>query len=355
MKRPHPDNSNSGKITKTTNNKYKYSPLNDLKLPKVNTYAVIADISAAYFHGEKWLINIKLIDESINPSSNGQTYVKATFFAPTLKQLPTPDQICVARFHRLYPVKHESQIQLNGNYGVTSWAFFNLFKGYLPTEHSGKTFTWTEKDIEILDKFRVFAEKLANTFCPMSVSGLDSEYQENDLMVSYVAHKSLNARTDSVTFANGDTSYEINLHPSSFTLRFKPTKGDVFRIRALFFKEGKHVPSKFTAIIKIPARFKCASTLGKTKDKMVVKDLLIHRSDVNNMVKKIDHADVFCNICGNRMPLTSLGRHFDRKHKIKDGSDWIVPENKKAKKVRDESEQSSKVTSASKSPFMPKY
>jgi hypothetical protein len=47
-------------------------------------------------------------------------------------------------------------------------------------------------------------------------------------MLSYVAHKSFNNHVDSVKFANGDTSYEINLRTSSFTQRFKPTKDEVF-------------------------------------------------------------------------------------------------------------------------------
>jgi hypothetical protein len=246
---------------------YVYQKIDDFadeEKDRIYVYAVVLDCSYAYLKGEKYICVAKLIDDTVHPGAATE-YVSASFFARNKDDLPQPSKVgSIIRIHRGQTWEYKKKYQLNCDVEIKgAWTLFDPFEGALPISHSGRTYTWVEKDNQRLKEIR----KIAKDF--LSKNELETISLKDALKKKPKDFDPLCLVLD-VKKKEGDVKFLLCDEEKIVSVKVKPdlfpTVGpqDVVRVRSAYFSEKdskKLTMESWSNILRVPKEFASAKNL----------------------------------------------------------------------------------------------
>jgi len=227
------------------------------------------DASAPYYDYsiQKYLCTLKLIDDTVHPGMGGlavnQEYFTATMFARTYDELPLPTKIgSILRIHRGQTKPYTGEFQLNCDVNIKgAWALFDPAEGNQPISHTGRKYTFINKDTARLKDIREFSYLFfSRNEYPRYITLKDAEKKPEDFdTICLVLEIKKKGDLEKIKVCdNGKVvKFEIELKKSPSI-----SPQDIIRIRSANYGDKKMFKtltfSEHSNLIRIPKDFKLA-------------------------------------------------------------------------------------------------
>lgn len=250
---------------------YVYTKLEDMMVKtteRLYLYASLMDCGNHYYSksADKWLCVGKLIDSTVNPAEKND-YLSVTFFARNKDELPKPTKIgSIIRIHRGETHEFKKKLQLNVDVDIkASWVLFDPVEGNMPIEHTGKNFTWVEKDNERLKEARKFAKEFfgKNDLAYISLTEAAKKQPEDFDTVLQVLDVKKNGKD--IKFKLCDAEKYVTLRTQRQEFQYIAPQ-DIIRIRSAYYdlkdKEFKTLTlQEYSGILRVPKEYHTAKEL----------------------------------------------------------------------------------------------
>ncbi len=236
------------------------------EVDRVNLYGVVLGSSNAFYHEDshRFILTLKLIDETVNParSPKGEpAFLSVTIKSNSKDDLPTITKLGdVVRIHRGRTVKQGTSHVLDCpvNY-MTAWALFDGAEGVAATQHTGKTYTFTEEDKQRLREIREFAQKFFRENCFETMVGVEEtdKTREKYVVCQVVAKKRKGEEVKKTVCHDGNDFVK-------FACEVKEAEpGDVVYMRVAHTFLQHYMLNDYASVLRVPKEYKSAVELAK--------------------------------------------------------------------------------------------
>jgi len=256
---------------------YVYSKLEDmmtLKDGRLYLYAVLLDCSSYYFSKEadKYLCVGKLIDSTVHDGVKHE-YLSVTFFARNKDELPMPSKVgSIIRIHRGETHDHKKKLQLNVDVDIkAAWILFDPTEGNVPIAHTGKNYSWVEKDNDRLKEIRRFAKEYFAKNEVASISLKEATKKQPKDFDPILLVLDVKKKDNKTIYKLCDDEMSVKLVAEKGDFDYVGPQ-DIVRIRSTNIdpKDIKYISiNEYSRILKIPKEYKSAKALHdalKTKN-----------------------------------------------------------------------------------------
>jgi len=273
VKKYPPKNKKSKKLKEIKKRtEYVYSKLEDmmtLKDGRLYLYAVLLDCSSYYFSKEadKYLCVGKLIDSTVHDGAKHE-YLSVTFFARNKDELPMPSKVgSIIRIHRGETHDHKKKLQLNVDVDIkAAWILFDPTEGNMPIAHTGKNYSWVEKDNDRLKEIRHFAKEYFAKNEVASISLKEATKKQPKDFDPILLVLDVKKKDNKTIYKLCDDEMSVKLVVEKGDFDYVGPQ-DVVRIRSTNIdpKDIKYISiNEYSRILKIPKEYKSVKVLHDT-------------------------------------------------------------------------------------------
>ena len=218
---------------------------------------------------------MKLFDGTVNPQLASGTkkpsFVSLTIYGNTQSEIPQATKMgTILRIHRGQTKKYHQGYQLNCDVNIkAAWALFDPAEGYIPTNHTGRSYTFVDDDKKRLKEIRKDAADVLKNCDVTASSSIGAKKNEVDMICMVLSRKEKSKTTDQLLVTDGNDFFKVELPHDHFSYAGPQ---EIVRMRGMTERKGKLTFNDYTNVIKLEKTYSAAEELvnkitGKKDDK----------------------------------------------------------------------------------------